>query len=478
LEASSKEGYRFTEWTGDIESTDNPLSFTVVDHDYELTANFVKKSYSLTTNTEGEGAITEEVVEQKSKDYEHGTVVELTANPSEGYSFVEWTGDLTGSENPAQITVDEAKEVTAVFEATTGSVEVTTSTSGEKQDSDGYTFTIADKDSSIGINETITIDGLEEGNYDAELSGIADNCSVEGENPRTVDVTAGETAKISFNINCSTTSSTGRIAFLSDRDGDDFDIYTIKPNGDDLRQVTDNSASEYSIVWSPDNSRIAFSSDIDGNYEVYTIKPDGTDLQRVTNHSAEDGVRGWSQDGKLALWSGRNGDDFEIYTVDPNGENLQQVTDNSINDISPVWSPDGSRIAYGATTADNNSDYRTDVIRTIGPDGNKKELVTQNTDQNEYPHWSPDGSQIVFMSDRSEHGEEIYVIDSDGSNVQRLTNTNESNWLPYWSPGGSRIAFTSERDGSTDIYTITPSGNDVKRVTNTSARNLMPTWSR
>ncbi len=134
IQADPNEEYLFTNWTGDVEGSDNPLSLTV-DQDYSITANFEVKNYELTVNTEGEGTVSESVLNQKSKDYEHGTVVELTANPADGWTFVEWQGDTTGTENPAQITVDGAKEVTAVFEKKSYQLKVNTNGEGAVSES-------------------------------------------------------------------------------------------------------------------------------------------------------------------------------------------------------------------------------------------------------------------------------------------------------------------------------------------------------
>ena len=115
LLANPGDDYVFAGWTGDMEGSVNPLPLTV-SQDFNITANFELKNYDLTVNIEGEGSVKENVLEAKSKQYEHGTAVELVATPAEGYRFAEWKGDVTGTDNPAEITVEGEKEVTAVFE--------------------------------------------------------------------------------------------------------------------------------------------------------------------------------------------------------------------------------------------------------------------------------------------------------------------------------------------------------------------------
>ncbi len=115
LQADANGEYLFTHWSGDIDSTsDNPLSLTA-DRDYSMTANFEKKSYKLTVNTIGDGSVSQKVIQQKTTDYDQGTVVELKATPSNAYAFIEWTGDLNSTDNPKTIVIDEPKTVTANF---------------------------------------------------------------------------------------------------------------------------------------------------------------------------------------------------------------------------------------------------------------------------------------------------------------------------------------------------------------------------
>ena len=114
ITASPSSDYVFQSWSGATGSTNS--TSVVMNSDKTVTANFVKKKFALTISVEGEGTVTEKVIKAGSAtDYTIGSVIELTANPSDEWLFVEWKGDVTGTENPVEITVDKAKAVTAVF---------------------------------------------------------------------------------------------------------------------------------------------------------------------------------------------------------------------------------------------------------------------------------------------------------------------------------------------------------------------------
>lgn len=105
--------YVFSEWSGGLSGEVNPQTVTV-SSDLSVTAKFTLRSYPLSITVEGEGSVSEKVISTRT-DYSSGTVVELTATPSNGWSFDHWEGDLSGANNPAEITVSGTKSVKAVF---------------------------------------------------------------------------------------------------------------------------------------------------------------------------------------------------------------------------------------------------------------------------------------------------------------------------------------------------------------------------
>lgn len=109
--------YVFDKWTGAASGSKKTVS-VLIDSDKLVTANFVKMKYALTINfNQFKGAITQKVIKTgAAMDYNSGTLLELKAHPKAGWKFKEWSGDLTGTENPQQITVDKPKNVNATFE--------------------------------------------------------------------------------------------------------------------------------------------------------------------------------------------------------------------------------------------------------------------------------------------------------------------------------------------------------------------------
>jgi len=112
--ASPNEHWIFDSWLGGHTGNTNPATVTM-NRDKDITALFIKREYPLTVETKGEGTVSERVVQAKTTDYPHGTTVELTANPADGWEFVEWQGDLTGNENPLTIQIENETSVTALF---------------------------------------------------------------------------------------------------------------------------------------------------------------------------------------------------------------------------------------------------------------------------------------------------------------------------------------------------------------------------
>jgi uncharacterized repeat protein (TIGR02543 family) len=114
LTATAMAGYLFDSWSGDAVGAENPLSLTM-DSDKNVTAHFIQApTYTLTINIDPAGSGTVAKFPDKVE-YDAGDTVMVTAAPADGFSFTGWSGDLSGSLNPAQIIMDGNKTVTATF---------------------------------------------------------------------------------------------------------------------------------------------------------------------------------------------------------------------------------------------------------------------------------------------------------------------------------------------------------------------------
>ena len=302
-------------------------------------------------------------------------------------------------------------------------------------------------------------------------------------------------------------SVSGRIAFVSARDGD-ADIYVMNADGSGVVRLTDNDSSDLDPAWSPDGGRIVFVSDRDNDvekYDIYVMNADGSGVEQLTDGCGNN-APAWSPDGDRIGFTSRG----DIYVMNADGSGVVQLTgaprdscsqlfvsvrdgepawylrkaDGSVElftdydsmnwnsvDSGPEWSPDGSRIALQSIRDDEFGVY------VMNADGSGFEQLNENDGRFVWGvAWAPDGGRVAFSSGRElDIGDmEVYVMNADGSGVVRLTDNEHGDYEPAWSPDGSRIAFASRRDGGAGtIFVMNADGSGVVRL----ADGHSPAWS-
>lgn len=389
-----------------------------------------------------------------------------------------------------------------------GTLEVAVVTTGPAVDADGYLLTVdGGAPQPVGSNATLPLGELPIGDHVLTLAGIAGNCHLDGENPRTVTVAPGS-ATVTFTLQC--LGSNTLIAFTSNA----FQllaVLVIRPDGSGLRNLTPAGQQESDPVWSPDGRQILFlregdllAMDADGNGRVeladgvqiseHRWSPDGRMIAYVDVREegddafddlwvmqadgsgkvkvAEDAFNfAWSPDGRLVYTSVADFADVHLRLVNADGSGDTRVTERAA--FQPAWAPDGSQIAF--VGLDDNDIYLVD------PDGANELNLTQGVSDDESPIWSPDGSRIAFtMGPVGQPLEtEIAVMNRDGTGRTALTSHPGFDFQPTWAPDGTKLVFTrAEESGDTEVYVMNADGSGQTNLTNRpDSRETTPDWN-
>jgi Tol biopolymer transport system component len=205
----------------------------------------------------------------------------------------------------------------------------------------------------------------------------------------------------------------------------DYDLYLARPDGSEIRKLTDESGYDAEATVSPAGDRVVFTSMRDGDLDIYSMMLDGTDVQRLTDAIGYDGGPFYSPDGTKIVYRARHPQDpdeisdyqsllgeglirpskLEIWVMDADGGNKRQITDLGAAAFAPFFTPSSEKIIFSSNYGDPSG--REFNLFMVGVDGSDLEQITFAGGFDGFPMFAPDGETFVFCSNRNntERGE-------------------------------------------------------------------------
>jgi TolB protein len=222
----------------------------------------------------------------------------------------------------------------------------------------------------------------------------------------------------------------------------EYDIFTARPDGSDLRRLTRTPGYDAEATLSPDGRTILFTSVRDGDLDLYTMRTDGSGVTRLTDRLGYDGGAFFSRDGAWICWRAGYPPNsaaaayrellarhlvrpsaMDLWVMRADGSDKRQVTRKPGASFAPYFTPDGLSLIYSSNW--ENPQGRNFDLYLVGiggvehhdPAGGEPVPVTRDPSFDGFPMFSPDGRWLAFSSNR-------------GARVRGETNLFLAEWRP------------------------------------------------
>lgn len=175
------------------------------------------------------------------------------------------------------------------------------------------------------------------------------------------------------------------------------DLVLVDLDGGNMRTIVSTfGSSEVTPSWSPDGKYVIYGevNESTNLIAIYKVDVETGQKTRLTNHVEDSFQPVYSPDGtKIAFSSLRNGTQ-QIFVMDEDGSNVVQLTTDGLFSGAPFWSPDGEKILFVSERNGNNLD-----IFIMNADGTDETRLTTSSDVDTFPVWAPRKSGVAVTTD-------------------------------------------------------------------------------
>ncbi len=258
------------------------------------------------------------------------------------------------------------------------------------------------------------------------------------------------------------------LAFVRKEGKLNANVWTVRPTGRGLQQVTRLKGESMSPSWSPDGRFVIFTHIDDRSHGLGVWDRNGGSVRRIRFPGNIVIGPAYMPNNQVAvsLSNGRNPDIFLLNSAFQKSGSLEE--NDSIN-VSPTFDRSGTKMAFTSNRLGGPQIFLKDLST------GSVRRVSLNGGYNTEASLSPDGSLVVY-SRMTDFGHRIFVQDLMTGSERQITFGPGSDEQPAFCGDSYSIAFTSSRGGQRGIYLTTRNGAAPKKINTGTGDASFPRW--